>query len=121
MPMIKGRNRLEDLLKEYFDVEALSDFYYCSSCKKSSKKSLKRSELWRNPNYLIVQLKRSQFGRKNSERIRIPVKCLNLKPYFTEGKNLLTKSKSKVGQQCIIFKVLFCIEESYKEAIIGQT
>lgn len=63
----------------------MSDYYFCSSCKKSSKKSLKRTELWRNPNYLIIQLKRSQFGRKNNDQIQIPVRCLNLKPYLTKS------------------------------------
>lgn len=43
LAMVKGKNKLDELLKEYFDEEVLGDYYYCSKCQKSSKKSLKRT------------------------------------------------------------------------------
>ena len=109
LPLVKGINTLEGLLQEYFGEESLSDFYVCSKCGKSSKKSMKRSELWRCPNYLIIQLKRSQFGKKNSERIKIPVKCLNVRPFMSSSNYLITQVKS-------LFLVnIICRELSYTE------
>jgi hypothetical protein len=46
-------------------------------------------ELWRAPPFLIIQLKRSQFGKKNTDSITIPDN-LNLKNYM----NLSSKSPS---------------------------
>ena len=118
LPLVKGINTLEGLLHEYFGEESLSDFYVCSKCGKSSKKSMKRSELWRCPNYLIIQLKRSQFGRKNSERIKIPVKCLNVRPFMSSSNYFIIQVKS-LFLVSITCKELSCIEGKVMEATIG--
>jgi ubiquitin C-terminal hydrolase len=82
LPMVPHASSLEGLLTEFFEPEKLSDFYLCSECGKSSKKSIKTLQLWRVPRFLIFHLKRSQFGTKNTDPISIP-ESLTLKPYMT--------------------------------------
>lgn len=52
---------------------------------------MKTMQFWRVPRFLIMQLKRSQFGKKNTDPIKIP-ESLNLKDYMTlSSKNSITK------------------------------
>jgi len=80
--MVPHASSLEDLLSSFFEPEKLSDFYLCNKCGKSSKKSTKTLQIWRVPRFLIIHLKRSQFGKKNTDPITIP-ESLSLKSYMT--------------------------------------
>lgn len=70
--MVAGAKSLDDLLQDFFEPEKLSDYYLCGNCNKSSKKSTKTIQLWRVPKFLIIHLKRSQFGKKNVDPISVP-------------------------------------------------
>lgn len=65
LPLVKGKNKLNDLLNDYFGDEKLTDYYKCQFCGQTNKNSTKTVKLWKTPEILIIQLKRSQFGKKN--------------------------------------------------------
>jgi ubiquitin C-terminal hydrolase len=81
VPMVPAAKSLEDLLDSFFFPEKLADFYMCGECGKSAKKSTKTVELWRVPRFLIIQLKRPQFGKKNTEPITVP-ESLSLRKFM---------------------------------------
>ena len=72
LPIVSSSSTLDNLLKSFFTEEKLNDYYNCQNCKKSSKFALKKMELWKLPKFLIIHLKRSQFGHKNTSPIAIP-------------------------------------------------
>ncbi len=82
LPMSSKARSLEGLLQDFFEPEKLSDYYLCGNCNKSSKKSLKTIQLWRAPRFLIIHLKRSQFGKKNTDAITLPL-SFTLKQFMT--------------------------------------
>lgn len=52
-------------MDDFFGDEKLADYYACQFCGKINKNSIKTTQLWRVPQILMIQLKRSQFGKKN--------------------------------------------------------
>ena len=82
LPMLPKTTSLQQLLDSYFEPEKLSDFYRCDHCGKSSKRSTKTTQPWRLPKFLIIHLKRSQFGKKNTDPIELP-DSLSFKKYMT--------------------------------------
>ena len=97
--MVPHMSTLEELLAEFFQPEKLSDFYLCSNCGKSSKKSTKSLQLWRVPRFVIIHLKRSQFGKKNNEAISIP-ESLSFKPYMKLSSKNNIKIEDKSAKYC---------------------
>lgn len=66
-------------MDEFFNEQKLNDFYRCDFCNQTNKHSVKTSKIWRTPEILIIHLKRSQFGKKNNEKISFPTELLSLK------------------------------------------
>ncbi len=82
LPIVKGKNDLGQLLKEFFGEERLCDFYKCEYCGETNKHSTKSTKFWRTPEILIIHLKRSQFGKKNQDPITFPMDYLSLKSHI---------------------------------------
>ena len=89
LPIVNGVDSVEELMSAYFDSELLWDFYKCEACHKSVKNSVKKIDLWNPPNNLIINLKRSQFGKKNVDHIKIPINGLNMKKFMKNRSNIL--------------------------------
>lgn len=100
LPLIKGATSVEELMSAYFDSELLCDYYKCEACHKSVKNSMKKIDLWNPPNNLIINLKRSQFGKKNVDNITIPINGLNMKKFMKNRSNYnIMKPKKYKDQQ----------------------
>ena len=94
VPSNKGVISLHDCLTWFSQEETLTgnDKWYCSNCK-THQNALKKMEIFKSPDYLIIHLKRfshqrtSFFGsRKISELVDFPIENLDLKSYVIPGK-----------------------------------
>ena len=74
VPLTDSTNSLEECLDMYFHDETLNESieWRCDECKQKSK-SIKSMKLWRNPNILIISLKRFTYDmKKNNKVISVP-------------------------------------------------
>jgi ubiquitin C-terminal hydrolase len=90
LPLTESTNSLEECMDLYFHDETLNDTieWKCDECKQKSK-SIKSLKLWRNPNILIISLKRFTYDmKKNNKLISIP-------EYLSLDKYTLTNDQYK--------------------------
>lgn len=79
----RPRTQLEDCLDEFTKAEQLGqdDLWYCPKCKEF-RQAMKKFDLWRVPDILVIHLKRFKAGRmfqdKLSELVQFPVTGLDL-------------------------------------------
>lgn len=77
----------------------MTDFYNCEFCGKSNKKSIKTTKFWRTPEYLIIHLKRSQFGRKNTDLIKFPIDHMSVKNYMSDESTIINNLDEKISNK----------------------
>ena len=88
VPLNESTNSLENCLDLYFRDEVLNETieWRCDECKEKVQ-SLKCLKLWRNPNIVIISLKRFTYDmRKNNKAISIP-EYLSLDKYTVSKNN----------------------------------
>ena len=87
LPLTQSTKNIYDCLDEYFKEEKIT-FWTCDGCHKQSPSS-KVVKLWRNPNILIVSLKRFTLDlQKNNRPIIMPEELDMSKYTLTKGANI---------------------------------
>jgi ubiquitin carboxyl-terminal hydrolase 8 len=72
---------LQDVLRQHFEPEHVDD-YICDRCKKEG--AVRSMKISRCPNYMIIDLKRAQFGQKLHTQVNFPLDKLDMRPYFVD-------------------------------------
>ena len=88
---------LHECLKSFNQSEILDHPWFCTICN-SNQKAKKSLSIWKNPDHLIVYLKRFVFHDMNSikidEPVEFPIEKFDISPYYQVDNKLKENSQS---------------------------